>query len=106
MVVKRGVLVLSACIQARGQQWFSTKDKLKGTFESRLFRSRMGLCRKMICLVDKLPSLQQKEDRKDRVMVQMSLPHANILIQSLQRVMSYTIRRSLRKEEIAGWILM
>lgn len=33
------------------------------TFESRLFRSRMGLCRKTICLVDTLPSLHRKEGR-------------------------------------------
>lgn len=52
------------CAQVREQRSWSRKDKTEHTFESRLFRSRMGLCRKTICLVATLPSLHQKKEKK------------------------------------------
>lgn len=40
------------------------------TFDSLLFRPRTGLCRKTICLVDRLPSLagerRKKKEREDK----------------------------------------
>lgn len=52
------------CAQAREQRYQSRKDETQHTLESRLFRSRTGLCRKTICLVDTLPSLHQKKEVK------------------------------------------
>lgn len=75
------------------------------TFDSLLFRPRTGLCRKTICLVDRLPSLEDKKREKERWKKRTtdeksnwqfnrtveSIPFLDVMIKNKRRMKCYEI---------------